>query len=417
MLKIICNVLVLFLLFQGVLSAQFDMPQFFGYWDEALTCFLLICWVFKVVSNIFLPGKVVIKKDTQRMTYPWILVVAAGLLGNMYFHYVEADAIVRDVVSFMKFPVCFLAIRQLGWDSKIADSLRYIRLFWIKTSVIIIFLFGFWSLYFNMGMSQQEIRMGIHPYQFLFNHPTALVTASVLIICLLCANESGKTYLSYYIMLGVIIVLSMRTKGLAFIAVFIFMKYGGSWLKRYKILYWAGISVVVIVALYSKLQLYMSYSSSGREVLWIGSFRLLRMCFPIGSGFGTFASHVSAGFGSKVYTFIRSYDFWDLNGQATAVVGDTGYPYYIGQFGIIGIIFLIVAVWKIIHIWHGKRMKKLYRGLAEDLLMIYIAIALTSEALLVTYGCEYGIVLAVLLQLDKGRKCLRYRNIVVKREG
>lgn len=401
--KILCNVCIMFLLFQGILDEQLNMPDFFRYWDEFLTCFLLMCWLLKAISGSFFSGKIVIKKSAYKMTYPWFLVVVTGLLGNMVFHYVESAAIVRDVVGFLKFPVCFLAIRQLGWDKKIAKALKSTSFFFIKATVIVMFIFGMLSLYFDLGMSQEGIRMGIHPYQFLFSHPTALVTVSILIICLLCANECGKNYLLYYIMLGINIVLSMRTKGLAFIAVFIFMKYGGNWLKRYKIIYWIGIFLVVLVAAYSKLQLYMSFSSSGREVLWIGAFTLLRMCFPIGSGFGTFASHVSAAFGSEVYTFIRSYDFWASNGEATAVFGDTGFPYYIGQFGVIGMFFLTVAVWRMIHIWHQKKGEKLYRGLAEDLLMIYIAIALTSEALLITYGCEYGIVLAALLQLDGGR--------------
>ena len=246
-------------------------------------------------------------------------------------------------------------------------------------------------------MSQSSIRGGIHPYQFLFNHPTALVFAAVVSICLLNATEKNNENIFYLLTLSLIIILSMRTKGIAFVAVFIFMKYGGIWLKRVKILYGFGICVAILAASYSKLMMYASWSDSGREMLYVGAFDLMVRCFPFGSGFGTYASHLSGRYQSGVYSFIYHYQFWNSDGTATAVLGDAGIPYYIGQFGFIGVFLMIFAVYRMLKVI-VVRIKG--NNLSLFLLWIYLAIALTSEAILITYGIELAVILAVVFRLQ-----------------
>lgn len=40
---------------------------------------------------------------------------------------------------------------------------------------------------------------------------------------------------------------------------------------------------------------------------------------------------------TKVYSFMHIKEIFDAQGNPTAVLGDTGFPYYIAQFGTIGI--------------------------------------------------------------------------------
>lgn len=394
------NIFVVFLLFQSILGEKFELPRYYAYWDEALLILLIMLWLLKLMHD-GLGGRIFVGKKTVYLAVPWLYVIIIGIIGNIAFEYAYLEGLVRDIIGFLKFPIGFIMIRELKWDEKIAKALQKAGFWWFRIVVIIIFVFGILSLFDDYGMCQEEIRGGIHPYQFLFGHPTTLVTVSVMLICFFTVEINKQNNLPYIIMLLLTIVLCMRTKGLAFIAAFIFMKYGSSWIKKYKIIYWLGISAVAFLMSYSKLQLYMSFSTSGREVLWVGAFTLLRMCIPFGSGFGSFASDISGRYHSKVYNIINSTEFWNQNGDPTSVLGDAGFPYYIGQFGIIGIIFLSVAVWRMLHIWHSSKNDKLHNGLSEDLLMVYIAIALTSEAILLNYGIELGVVLAVLLKLDE----------------
>lgn len=389
------NIFMMFLIFQGIISVQFQMPELYGYWDEFFFLVAVLIFFLKLAS-----GRKHIRKSTLLLIMLCIGVSLIGLLGNVIFSYADSwQAIVRDIVGFLKFPITFISVCELGWDVKIAKALKKRRLNWLKWMTFVIFICGIINLFADFGMRQSGMRYGIYPYQFLFGHPTALVSSVVIITCLFCADRFENKYFIPLTMLIITIILSMRTKGIAFVAVYFFMRYGNVWLRKYRFAYWMGMVALVLIVSYSKLQLYASWTSSGREVLWKGSFILLAMCFPLGSGFGTYASHISGKYYSQVYDFIYSYDFW-RDGKATAVLGDTGYPYYIGQFGFIGFILLMIVAIKIFRMWHPKNEVKVYDGLAEDLFVVYIAIALTSEAALITCGYEYGVVLAVLLKLD-----------------
>lgn len=390
------SLFVIFLIFQGILSDRFHMPDFYGYWDEALfliTLFLaLILWAKR--------SRFKAKGTSIKDVLPWILLIVTGLLGNFIHKYAySASAIIRDMVGCMKFPLTFYIFRMLGWDRRISRSVAKRGIRWIRFISVIILILGIVSLFADIGMSQTgSVRNGIVPYQFLFSHPTALVYACVVMIIFLTVCEKQREYTFYTISLVLCIVLTMRTKGIAFAAVFIFMRYGGSWLRRVKILYVSGIVIAVVVASYSKLQLYASWSTSGREVLYMGALTLLSRCFPVGSGFGTYASHLSGRYFSGVYHFIYSYDFWQADGTARAVLGDSGYPYYIGQFGVIGLILLCYGAYRMVRKWKDL---SCCDGFAEYTLCVYLLIALTSEATLITYGFEFGVILAVLIRIDE----------------
>ncbi len=391
------NVLLIFLLFQGALSAHFNLPRVYEYWDEA---FFLTASALSLVKGF--GRKIYIIKNKANPVIPWILLVGIGLLGNVRFHYSSSyGAVVRDIVGFLKFPITFYAVRRLGWDGKAAEALQNKGFLALKFLTVIICILGVLSQFYDWGMTQTVMRYGILPYRFLFSHPTDLVYAASAMLCLFCADEKQGEYWGYHLMLIATIILTMRTKGLAFAAVYIFMKYGGAWLKKYKILYLTGIFLIAFAAGYSKLQVYASWSSSGREVLWTGAFTLMRICFPIGSGFATYASHLSGRYRSLVYNFIYSYDFWTSEGGASSVLGDTGFPYYMGQFGIMGLLILAKAVLQIFRTWNPENGEGNYRGLAENLLSAYIAISLTTEALLITYGVELAVILAVIIKTDE----------------
>ena len=135
----------------------------------------------------------------------------------------------------------------------------------------------------------------------------------------------------------------------------------------------------------------MKWTESGRMSFWTESFNLAEKCFPLGSGFGTFASHVSGKYGSKLYSFIHIKEIFDAKGNPTAVLGDTGYPYYIAQFGVIGIMLLALSLKNLMKIINNKM-----NGSAL-LLLIYLGIALTGESTLLNAGVEIAVTLAVII--------------------
>ena len=388
-------IFISFLLFNSILPNIFILPSAYSYWDEGVSIGLFFLFLIVKMRETMI-SKTKLNKENLIFILPWLGVVLIGLIGNLFFGYTHYyEAIIRDIVGFLKFPMTIYVIRELKLDEIWARSLYRTKLWWLKILTFIMFVCSIISLFSDIGMSQNsDIRYGIVPFQFLYSHPTALVVFS---ICMICIFRAYNCFNIYENLLLIVIALTMRTKGFAFIAVYIFLKYGGHWIKRWKVLYWTSIFVTVLIMGYQKLSLYASYSSSGREVLWKGSIWLLRRCFPIGSGFATYASHISGKYRSTIYNFIYSSDFFGSDGKATAVLGDTGFPYYIGQFGLLGVALLTIST-----LYLRKQLKENIKSTfyVTDVVLIYIAIALTSEAILINYGVELAIILCIVKNIQ-----------------
>lgn len=381
--------LYLLLIFNGAIFNLAPLPDFCGLWDEAITVLLILLSFLKLIKKN--KGCFLLNNDFHFLA-PWLIIVITGMISNLIWGYAGSwQAVIRDMVGFLKFPLCFIAIRFLGYDKKIRRFLENKGFKFLKVIIIVIFVFGVVSLFKDIGLSQSnELRHGIYSYQFLFNHPNSLGLVMVLLLCLVDSFENKHNF-NYIIMCLGTLVLTMRTKILAFVAVFIYIKYGEKWSKKYKAIFWVSATCLILLVSYGKLSVVMKWTESGRMSFWSGSFNLAEKCFPLGSGFGTFASHVSGKYGSKVYSFMHIKEIFDAQGNPTAVLGDTGYPYYIAQFGIIGITLLTLSVKNLMKIINNKM------NWSALLLLIYLGIALTGESTLLNAGAEIAATLAVIL--------------------
>lgn len=378
--KLIINFLIIFLLINNIIFNIFELPSWASYWDEMIE-------ILVITYGLLYSIKRKMEKRYFVLTVLLFLIVSIGILANILFEYSHsADAIFRDVFLFLKFPMVLVFLKSTGIDKELAEnfSIKIIKLF-----TIIIFIFGIISLFLDLGLSQMSIRNGIRPYQFLFNHPTFLVLYSVFSIALLESNFDKNGKKIYIIMNLITIFLTMRTKGFALIAIYLFLKFTNKWSNKLKVLYWVGVIFIGFLASYTKLLEYSSYSTSAREVFYLGSIELAKMCFPIGSGFGTFASHISYKYHSQIYNFIHIPLYASEN--AALVYGDTGFPYYIGQFGFMGIILIIIFGKKLLNMLN----KNVQYKLPVNILLIYILIGLTSETILLNSGIELAFMLAI----------------------
>ena len=86
-------------------------------------------------------------------------------------------------------------------------------------------------------------------------------------------------------------------------------------------------------------------------------------------------------------------EIFDAQGNPTAVLGDTGYPYYIAQFGVVGIILLTISIKNLLKMVRSQKQM----NWSAILLLIYLCIALTGESTLLNAGVEFAVTLAVIL--------------------
>lgn len=378
------------ILFQNIILRFLPDNKLFNYWDElvfiVLFCFLMI----KFINNK-------IKINEIRYVFIFGGIICIGIIGNITFKYqTSINAIIRDIIGFLKFPLTLVTLYKLNFTKKMAKKFyKIIPL--IKMIMMIIFILGIISLFVDLGLSQPEYRHGIHPYMFLFTHPTYITTFEIMILLALnAANDC--TFIDECVAL-LTIALGMRTRGFVFIAIYFFIKYGKAWFKRVKVLYWLFISILIMAVSYSKLMLYVSYSTSPRETLYKGSLQLIKLCMPIGSGFGTFASHLSAKMMSGVYNVIHIAGLYNDNGTISPVIGDAGYPYYIGQFGIMGLALIAFLIIKLIKMTQKGINKD--RNFSINMMWLMIATSLITETILVNDGVEVAVMMAIIAELSR----------------
>lgn len=392
--RFIINIFIIFLIFHNIFFSSLNLPSFFSYWDEFIEVLVIIIGIIYVVKH-----KSKISLEYLKIYLLIAMLIVIGLCGNICFEYnTSIDGIFRDIVALIKFPIVYLIIKQIKFDEKMKKSLNNGFIFFIKFIITLMFVLGIISLFNDIGLSQNEIRYGIKPYKFLFGHPTYLVLCCTYLLAFIeSIKKTKKDCLIYELMLFAIIILSMRTKGIVFLVLYIFIKYIGKWLKKFKALYGGTIIGVGFLTAYNKLALYSSFSSSPREVLYKGALLLTQKCFPFGSGFATFASHISGKYNSLVYNFIQVPYTWLESGNEMAVLGDAGFPYYIGQFGFIGTIIFIILIIKI----YKLTIKKIENKIPVMLICLYIIVALTSESILLNNGLELAFILAYIACLNK----------------
>ncbi len=304
----------------------------------------------------------------------------------------DSFTIIRDLVVFLKFPLILYILTSSELDKKISDNVSPIVLKIVKFSILIMFIFGVINIFTDIGMSiSNDIRLGMRPFKFLYSHPTYLVLSSIIMLSLINTEHNNKNNLLYELLTIIIIILSGRTKGIVMAAAYIFMKYTPDKIKKNKALYIGLIGAIIAIFSYNKLSLYASYSSSPREQLYNGALMLSKDHFPIGSGFASYASHLSGKYGSTAYEATNTWFYQHDTGWGGDDLGDAGYAYYLAQFGIIGSILLLYVLYYLYNITANKTKNTI----AVQTLFLYIIIALTTETTLLNYGLELAFMIAI----------------------
>ena len=384
--KKIINLFIIFILFSNILFSNISLPEFFNWWDVLFELVLLAFFLWNLCNNRNLK----LKKEYWICYILLLIIILIGIIGDIIFKYYNSTyAIFKDILSFLKFPLTFLLIKNLNLDAKVSELLDEKFFYILKVLIVIILVLGVLSLFVDIGMSMEEYRHGIRPYRFLFSHSTFLVINMIFILSLFEYKKNLiKNYIIFEFLILAILLLTMRTKAFAFVGAFIIIKFFEKTLIKHKKIFFIIIFLILFSTAYSKLALYASFSSSTREVLYKGCETLIVKCFPVGSGFATYASHISGEYVSKVYDFIPvNYVF---ESQNLAQLGDVGFPYYIGQFGILGCVCILFLVSNIIKICLKDNNNKL----ATYILLLYILIGMTTESTLLNFGLEIAIILA-----------------------
>lgn len=379
------SILFIFLILENILERFVPLLNFS---DELITivAFILIC---------AFSSKIKITKNELIVMISFLITIVIGLLSNLLSGFsLVPIAVIKDVVEISKFFVLYIFATSFLYKGISKSEFKIICDF-SKIYIVILFISGIISQFINIGLTNGK-RYFIHSFTFLYTHETFLVSSLIILISILLVENDIKN--KYFVFMGFsVLILTMRSKAIIFILMVvgleILWRHQNISLSNTRFLIKHNRSLLIIVAiilsltmlfLKNKFMLYVGYGMrAARPALYIVSFKIMHDFFPLGTGFGKFASYISTAYNSSVYT---QYGIQFVNGLSYATryayVSDTYWPYIFGELGVFGTISYITGILFVFKDALGRIGKNRGMSIAVIATFSYLVFACFAESLL-----------------------------------
>ena len=341
--KIILISLFYFMIFQNVLENYFNI---FGILDEAMSAAIVIIAIINILSS---RRKYVICKNNKKILVSVLALIIIGIIGNLKTDYQtmipalkDAVCVLKGIITYVFIPLCLSNLNLDEYLTTMNNHLKFITGL-VFLTVIANLLFDIFPYY--------EIRFGIKSQQIFFTHPTYLASFSVIIIILLSVNlrehEENKKYI---ILMLLVLASKLRFKSIAFIPIYMYLYY--IVFKKQRKLQLLDVGILCVlggVFAISQVMEYFNNPDWARNVLTMNSLNIAKDNFPIGTGFGTYASWASGESYSNIYYDYNISTTWGISPDFYEFIADTFWPMIIGQFGVLGLgiyIYILLRIYK-----------------------------------------------------------------------
>ena len=419
-----------------------NLSHSFAYLDElvALAGMLLGGYVVFVVDK----GRYI--KYHLHVWIPLAVFVAAGLAGNLIYRYQPLKCVAVDLFTNLKFfaaiSLGYFFFRRTPWE-----DLKRVAVLNGNAAVILLFCLFLADRIFDLYPA--EVRYGLKSAVLFYRHPTYLAGALAFLLMLLTVFYEKKNLPA--IGMGLIMFLfTLRAKSMAaaaaYVAIFLFF---GVFKRKLKPWHVIVLGVACVLIAWPKIHFYFIELAdhSARSVMMATSVRIMKDYFPIGTGFGTFASAEAAKHYSPVYGmygFQNNFELRDMRDLENTMrliredsylmeclaedpstvywrpyLNDHFWPIIFGQTGLIGTLAFLVLVGFLI--WCCLRVSRLDRYAYTGVLfaVVYLLISSMAEpafhnALAVPLALVMGINFQktddLILEPDKGEQLCLKRN-------
>ena len=379
------GIIYILILFAPALESRIP---YINYWDEACILVLVFFAVAKQRRGIF--------KCEKETIIQWILLFALailGLAGNVLHSGIQGNilAVIKDLIAFLKFPVAVLLLPYV-FETRTDKSLEIVQI--SKGLLMIMAISACVGYFVDLGMYLDDSFRLIKSFKFIFSHPTFLVSAIVFVLAILLADSMEK-HRNYLILGCALLFLTQRSKAyFAIAAVLFILILGEERLKKFLRFSIHGIRIrkkyIVAAALIlgvagwvlakDKVAYYFSYGlTAARPALYLVGLRIVRDFFPIGSGFGTFASSLSGEYYSSLYGNYGISGVMGLTQTDYSYMADVFWPYIYGQLGVLGLVgyaLLLVLMLRS----HLMKVRHFSYVLSIGFVWLYALFASTAEA-------------------------------------
>lgn len=332
--EILWTLTVAMLLFQPALQHYFPVISWF---DEAITVLMSVC------AFATLQKKPVLSGATKAGLLALALFVAMCLLGNITSGVPgSAWPILIDAFTCVKFFIAVISARVIFSDRK---QLFVAATVLSKFLVLLIGLCAVLSLVVNIGMSYSEARYGLYPFEFVFPHPTYLAVAMAGLIVLLSAEAEINA--GWIVFASITMALTLRGKAMGFAALvltaLLLSRRGKRRIGALQIALMAGVALIVG---WGQIEMYFGTDGQARTELLNASLQVASVNLPIGTGFASFGSAITADpeWYSPLYLQYGLSSVWGLSREYSAFISDSFWPTVIGQSGLLGLLFYCTSL-------------------------------------------------------------------------
>ena len=361
-----------FMIFQNVLENYFNI---FGILDEAMSAAIVIIAIINILSS---RRKYVICKNNKKILVSVLALIIIGIIGNLKTDYQtmipalkDAVCVLKGIITYVFIPLCLSNLNLDEYLTTMNNHLKFITGL-VFLTVIANLLFDIFPYY--------EIRFGIKSQQIFFTHPTYLASFSVIIIILLSVNlrehEENKKYI---ILMLLVLASTLRFKSIAFIPIYMYLYY--IVFKKQRKLQLLDVGILCVlggVFAISQVMEYFNNPDWARNVLTMNSLNIAKDNFPIGTGFGTYASWASGESYSNIYYDYNISTTWGISPDFYEFIADTFWPMIIGQFGVLGLgiyIYILLRIYK--NIMNNDNLDYYF---GQILTLLYLIILSMAEA-------------------------------------
>ena len=340
-----------------------------------------------------------------------LLFVLLGVSTNIVYGYQNIQAVMKDIFLNIKF---FMGIVTIQLLTKKFDVQNYRKRFIFHIKAIIIILFVLMLVdQITPIFPCNEIRYGLRSEQLFFGHPTGLASVSFVLILLLLLFSENITSNKIYLICGCILVVStLRVKAIATILLFlIFYFYMLVFNKKPSLILLVLFSPIIILIGWEQIYGYFFSDvamDSARGALTYKSIEIAQDFFPLGTGFGTYASAPSAESYSPIYHLYGLSNVWGLSESNPMFVSDVFWPMIISQNGFLGLLIYLCII-----VFYITRIQNLYKSDKKGYLLcmgafIYLLISSTSESAFVNpLSLPLALVIGLCFSVNRQKSILK----------
>lgn len=384
---------VLLLLQQAILHYIIGLLYtFIKFFDEF---YIIILWFSALVKN---DGKIYLDRNDKRLLLLSILFVSLGLVSNFRNSYQSFGYALSDAFICTKFSLAYLGIRQYVRSRKenedIILCLHYICKWFISICFILTIINQVIPI-FPTG----KFRYFTRTIYLFFPHPTYLAIASITAVCVIVVKQSilqDKKDMVYVVLGLIVTCFTVRSKAIAgALCIFFIYLYFIKFKIKNKLVAGVAALFIGIVTGYDQLNFYFGGHSKYdlnfvRERLLIDSVKIANDSFPLGSGFGTFASNIAAEHWSTLYN--------EYNYVYGPFLSDSFWPIVVAQTGWIGLVVFAFMIFT--YLLHAIRLQKIniYLFWAALSILCYELICSVGEsAFFNPAGCPLFILMGIIV--------------------